>query len=195
MHYMRILKFIIIFSGIAIYAISCTQEKDELLDCDPSFSSFKNIFDASLASGHSDEVTMDTEIHEYTFNLSVAREVCMIGYQSVPGMESTPYLMQIVDLSTNTIIYTDSKTFSSNQTTYIIPATPVYLQAGIDYTIRRTQTDWGTNIGNTIGRVARKDSMDFPYTMNDMTITTANFYQNGGPSIDFAIPFIDLIFK
>jgi len=192
---MRLLKFILIFSGIAIYALSCTQEKDELLECDPTFSYFKYVYDATLTSGHSDEVTMDTEVHEYTFNLSNPQELCMIGYQSVSGMESTPYLMQIIDLSTNSFIYGDSKTFSSTETSYILPAAPVYFQAGVDYTIRRTQTNWGTNIGNTIGRVARKDSMDFPYSLNGMTITTANFYQNGGPSLDFAVPFIDLIFK
>lgn len=192
---MRILKFIFIISSIGIYALSCTQEKDELMECDPNYSEFKNIFTGTLASGYSDEVTMDTEVHEYTFNLSNPQELCMVGYQSVSGMESTPYLMQIIDLSTNTIIYGDSKTFSSTETSYILPSVPVYFQAGVDYSVRRTQTDWGTNIGNTIGRVARKDSMSFPYSMNGMTISTANFYQNGGPLIDFAIPYIDLIFK
>ena len=143
---MRLFKFIFIISGIAIYALSCTQEKDELLECDPNYSEFKNIFSGTLASGHSDEVTMDTEVHEYTFSLTNPKELCMIGYQSVSGMESTPYLMQIIDLSTNTFIYGDSKTFSSSETSYILPAAPVYFQAGVDYTIRRTQTDWGTNI-------------------------------------------------
>lgn len=192
---MRLLKYIVIFSGIAIYALSCTQEKDELLECDPNYSEFKNIFEGTLASGHVDEVTMDTEIHEYTFNLSTAKELCMVGYQSIAGMETTPYLIQIVDLSTNAVIYGESNTFSSVETAYVLPSGPVYFQAGVDYTISRTQTNWGTNIGNTIGRVARKDTMDFPYSMDGMTITTSNFHQNGGPSVDFGLPFIDLIFK
>ena len=42
---MRLFKFIFIISGIAIYALSCTQEKDELLECDPTYSHFKYIYD------------------------------------------------------------------------------------------------------------------------------------------------------
>jgi len=192
---MNFLKTILIISSIGLYALSCTQKKDDLVECNPNYSEFKSVFNAMLTSGHSDIVTMDSEVHEYTFNLVNAREVCMIGYQSVSGMESTPYLIQIIDNSTNSIIYGQSSVFSSTETAYILPSTPVYLQTGVDYTIKRTQTDWGTNIGNTIGRLARKDSMQFPYSLDGLTITTANFHQNGGPSVDFGIPFIDLVFK
>lgn len=181
--------------SIVVYAISCTQDKDELLECDPSYSEFKNIYESLIVGGHIDGDWIDTEIHEYSFNVSSARELCMIGYQSQSGMESTPYLMQIIDNSTNSIIYGDSKTFSSIETSYIIPQAPVHFQPGVNYTVRRTQTDWGTNIANTIGRVAIKDSMEFPYSADGMTITNSDFYQTGGPSPDFAVPFIDLVFK
>jgi len=77
---MRLLKFIFIISGIAIYALSCTQEKDDILDCDPSHSEFKEVFGAMLGSGHANEITMDTEVHEYTFNVASPKSVCLIGF-------------------------------------------------------------------------------------------------------------------
>jgi hypothetical protein len=148
-----------------------------------------------LSSGYEEDVSFDTEIHEYTFTLSADREVCKIGYQSQPGISSTPYLIEIVDNSNNVIIYSNNHTFSSTTTSYVTPTSTINLQSGLSYTIRRIQTNWKTDITFTIGRLARKNQMDFPYSSGIMTITTADFYQRGGPLTELAVPYIDLIFK
>tara|TARA_R110002049_G_scaffold64019_2_gene169543 strand:+ start:1149 stop:1718 length:570 start_codon:yes stop_codon:yes gene_type:complete len=177
--------------------ISCSPDDNNVpdLDCDNSTSEFQTLYQNMLTSGHTDKVTYDTEIHEYTFELSTTEEVCEIGYQSQSGVATTPYVIEIVDNSTTTTIYSGSHTFSDTATSYVTPIAPISLQAGTSYTIKRIQTNWGANIGNTIGRMATNNSMGFPYTNGTMTITGSNFHQNGGPAIDFGVPYIDIIFK
>ncbi len=184
-----------IFSAIFFLALISPGCKNDDPPCDYSNSEFQTLYQSLISSGYTDATSYDTEIHEYTFTLSENKEVCEIGYQSQPGIKSTPYIIEISDDQANSLIYSDSHVFSSNETSYVEPTSPIFLQAGISYTIRRIQTHWDGNIGNVIGRLARKDSMNFPYTNGIVTITGANFYQNGGPLVDMGIPYIDLIFK
>ncbi len=153
------------------------------------------LFQDIINNGHTDQVTFDTEIHEYTFSLSSNKEICGIGYQSQPEIASTPYIIEIFDNSANISIYSESHVFNSSKISYVSPTSTVSLQPGTSYTIKRIQTNWGTFITNTIGRLARKSEMTFPYSSGDMTINSANFYQNGGPLINSGIPYIDLIFE
>lgn len=171
------------------------DDEDIPVSCNNTTSEFQSIYKNMLTSGYEDDISFDTEIHEYTFTLSADREVCLIGYQSQPEISSTPYLIEIVDNSKNVIIYSNSHTFSSTTTSYVIPTATINLQSGLSYTIRRIQTNWGTNIGNTIGRFVRNSSMNFPYSFGIMTITSAGFYQNGGTLRENGVPFIDLILK
>jgi hypothetical protein len=127
--------------------------------------------------------------------LSATKEVCEIGYQSQSGVATTPYVIEIVDNTTTNTIYTGSHIFSATGTSYVTPSATINLVAGTSYTIKRIQTNWGANIGNTIGRLATNNAMRFPYTNGIMTITGSNFHQNGGPAIDFGVPYIDIIFK
>ena len=90
----------------------------------------------------------------------------------------------------------DPTVFCDNSTSdFQTPSATINLVAGTSYTIKRIQTNWGNNIGNTIGRLATTNTMSFPYTYGIMTITGSNFHQNGGPAIDFGVPYIDIIFK
>jgi hypothetical protein len=176
--------------------VSCTPDDgDPTVFCDNSTSEFQALYQNMITSGHTDTVTYDTEIHEYTFELATTEEVCEIGYQSQTGIATTPYVIEIVDNITSTIIYSGSHTFSATGTSYVAPLATITLQAGTSYTIKRIQTNWGANIGNTIGRLATTNTMSFPYTYGIMTITGSNFHQNGGPAIDFGVPYIDIIFK
>jgi hypothetical protein len=176
--------------------ISCTPDDgDPTVLCDNSSSDFQTLYQNMLGSGHTDKVTYDTEIHEYTFVLSLDQEVCEIGYQSQPGLATTPYVIEIVETNTNNIIYSDSHTFSATGTSYVTPTSTINLTAGTSYTIKRIQTNWGANIGNTIGRLATQNTMGFPYTNGTITITGSNLHQNGGPAIDYGVPYIDIIFK
>ena len=51
----------------------------------------------------------------------------------------------------------------------------------------------GGNFSNIIGRLVSQPGAltTFPQTFGAMTITGANFYQNGGPLVNRGIPFID----
>ena len=53
----------------------------------------------------------------------------------------------------------------------------------------------GNQFGNIIGRIARNSPMSFPYSNGIMTITDADFYQNGGPLTNLGVPYIDLILR
>jgi hypothetical protein len=174
--------------------LSCTSNNDETVDNNTT-SDFQLLFQNLINSNYTDEVTFDTEIHEYTFVLSTNKEISKIGYQSQPGIATTPYLMEIVDNSTSNIIYSGAHIFSSTETSYRTPHSVINLQAGVSYTIKRIQINWGNNIENTIGRLIMNTPMSFPYTHGIVTITSTNFHQNGGPIKDIAIPFIDFIFK
>lgn len=147
-------------------------------------------------AGHQNTITFDTEIHEYTFQLSVNKTVCSIGYQSQPAIATTPYLMEIVDAS-NTVIYSGNHVFSSANTSYV-PITPTPLLANQNYTVRRTilLVNAGNNFANIIGRLVNQPGalVSFPQSFGIMTITGANFYQNGGPLLNRGIPYIDLTF-
>ena len=146
--------------------------------------------------GHQNTNTFDTEIHEYTFMLSQSKTICSIGYQSQPATASTTYLMEIIDPS-NTVIYSGNHVFSSANTSYV-SITPTAIIANQPYKIRRTilLVNAGNNFANIIGRVVNQPGalVSFPQTFGIMTVTSANFYQNGGPLLNQGIPYIDFAY-
>jgi len=141
----------------------------------------------SSGSGFEDEVSYDSETHEYSFILSRDVRLCGIGYQSQPEIKS--YDIQIVD-DQNTIVLDEQLSFSSDNTEYQAVAS-VMLDAGREYTIRRTCNAYNS-ISDVIGRVLRiPNGITLPVINGDLTITKVNFYGNGNPPSN-AIPFIDL---
>ena len=192
------MKQLITFSLILIAIIGCSQESEdenEQISCNEANNDFKNLYTSLINLDHENDVSMDTEIHEYSFILSKNMSVCKIGYQSYPDIKSVPYLIQLVDSASNNVLLSKSQVFSSTQTSYFAPSTNTYLDSGVVYTLKRIQTDWAPYIDNTIGRYARKQNMDFPYNNGIIKITSSNFHQNGGPVNNFAIPFIDIVFN
>ena len=167
------------------------------LPCVTTGTDFQQLYTTvTTLPGHSNVVTYDSEIHSYTFNLLVSKTICSIGYQSQSAIAATPYLIEIYNNTSSTLVYTGSHVFSSGTTSYVtIPG--VILNAGDSYTIRRIQTNWGTNIGNTIGRLVKNNSgnVTFPQIFGNMNITGSSFYQNAGTQINWAIPFIDIVFQ
>ena len=165
--------------------------------CVTTGTDFQQLYNTvTTTAGHSNVVTYDSEVHSYTFHLFTSKTVCSIGYQSQPAIAATPYLIEIYNNTTSTLVYTGSHVFSSASTSYVtIPS--VTLTAGDSYTIRRIQTNWGTNIGNTIGRLVKNNSgnVAFPQVYGNMKITGSSFYQNAGTQTNWAIPYIDIVFQ
>jgi hypothetical protein len=198
MKHNRLNNFIWLLS-ILITGLSCRKHEVKS-SCDHSSSSFQAIFQNMTLNEYMDEAFFDTEIHEYSFVLMEDKEVCEIGYQSQPEISSALYLIEIIDSITGTIIYAGNHNFSSSETSFVTPTSMIDLQSGVTYTLKRTILLDNANgqFINLIGRVARKGEMSFPYTEGTMTITSTNFYQatpsGGGVLLNYAVPYIDLIF-
>lgn len=189
-----------IVSLLFFVALLAACKKDELNSrtaCDSSNTLFKQLYtNVTNSQGAADEVFMDLITHEYTFNVTAAATICQVGYQSLPTFNTTPYLIEIFNNSTNQLVYTGSHLFSSTATEYVA-ITPTALTAGESYTIRRIQTQWNGNIGNTIGRLAYIQGvlLNFPITEGNLNITGSSLYGTGGPAVNFALPYIDLVFQ
>lgn len=174
--------------------IACEEDDDE---CITTNSDFSQLFtQVSTTAGYSETISYDTEIHEYTFELSNPKTICSIGYQSQPGIANTPYTIEIIDNTSSSTIYSGNHVFSSTSTSYV-QIGPVNLNANTSYTIRRIQLNWQNQFSNLIGRLTwyNNGTLPFPYISGDMTITSANFYQAGGPLLEQGIPYIDIVFQ
>jgi hypothetical protein len=194
---MRTNLALFLMSWPIIFLFSCTDDDDmvAVLTCDTTTSEFQDLYASLLANGYLDRVFYDTEIHEYTFQLDVDAEVCAFGYESQHDSPNTPYTLEIENIDSGQVIYSEELVFSDQVTSYVAPGMTVNLMANTSYALRRIQLDWNGNIGNTIGRLATSDSISFPLTSGNLTILESNFYQNGGPVPNGGVPFIDLILE
>ena len=189
---------ILIIIGLTIVSCSTGTSPVPVPPCNSTNTIFNQLYTNVVAlPGHQNTNTFDTEIHEYTFTLSQTKTICSIGYQSQPAIAATPYLMEIVDNNTNTVIYSGNHVFSSANTSYV-SITPTLIVANQSYTIRRTilLINAGNQFANIIGRVVNQPGalVSFPQSFGIMTITGANFYQNGGPLVNMGIPYIDFAY-
>ncbi|WP_412983922.1 hypothetical protein [Pontimicrobium sp. IMCC45349] len=193
------IKKILLGIFILIGLISCTNDDDnnnfqEEAICDSSNTSFNQLYnDLSASTSIQDEITMDLETHSYDFEVLESKTICQIGYQSLQNFNSTPYLIEIFDNTSSTLLYSDSHIFSSSDTEYV-SITPIQVEVGHLYTIKRIQTNWNGNISNTIGRLI-SGNLSFPNTYGELTITSSSFYGTGGPLDDWGIPYIDIVFQ
>lgn len=190
---------------LIIFMAGCTPNNPALpnnpsstsTSCNTVGTDFQNLYAVTVAQpGNSNVITYDSEVHSYDFQVTAPKTICSLGYQSQPAIAGTPYLFEIFDNTTSTMVYSGSTVFSS-LTTSFISITPVILTVGDRYTIRRIQTMWGTNIGNTIGRLVRNSTgnVTFPQTSGSLIITGSKFYQNAGTQLNWAIPYIDIVFQ
>jgi hypothetical protein len=185
---------------------NCSDKDDNQINqiaCDTSNSEFKQIFTAlSSASTAHEFVSIDLETHEYTFFVSSPKTICSIGYQSTHADPTVPYLIEIVNNATSTVVYSGSHVFSTTATSYVSLTSTVSLQANVSYTIKRIQTNWGTNIANTIGRVINSydnfgNPVDLlPMTSGGLTISSGSFYDitSVGQAYN-RFPYIDIVFE
>ena len=188
--------FLVMFFSL----LSCAKDdklKKAPLGCDSSNTVFNQLYtNLTNTSPNQNSITMDCETHSYTFEITSSKTICKIGYQSLASFNQTPYLIELYDSTSNTLLYSGNHTYSSTSTSYI-SVTPITLVVGHSYTIRRTQTNWVGNIGNTIGRVVYSptSSITFPVTSGVLKITGSSFYGAGGPSYNWALPYIDIVFQ
>ena len=188
---------IYILIGLSIASCSPPPPPPPAPPCVTTGTDFQQLYANTVAlPAHSNVVTYDSEVHSYTFELFATKTICSVGYQSQPAIAATPYVIEIYDNTTSTLVYSGSHVFSSAATSYVsIPS--VTLNAGKSYTIRRIQTSWGSSIGNTIGRMVINNAgnVAFPQTYGNMKITGSSLYQNAGTKTNWAIPFIDIVFQ
>ena len=194
------IKKILLGMFLLLVFISCSNNEDnnELQQdsiCDETNTSFSQIYNGLAESpSNQDWTSLDLETHSYTFEVSTDKVICKIGYQSLLDFNTTPYLIEIYDNTTNTLIYSDSHIFSSSSISYI-SISPIQILANHSYSIKRIQTEWNGNIENTIGRIIEGD-FTFPITFEDLSITGSTFYGTADPLIDWGIiPYIDIVFQ
>lgn len=177
--------------------ISCNDDEkttNNIQQCDSSNTVFNQLYNnLASTSTNQDVVTMDLESHTYTFEVLSNKTICKIGYQSLPTFNTTPYVIEIYDNTSNSLIYSGSHVFSSASTSYV-SINPLQVVTGHSYTIKRIQTNWNGNIENTIGRLVN-GNITFPVIQGDLKVTGSSFYGTGGPTDDWGIPYIDIVFE
>ena len=186
---------LLIALGVTLVSCSTGTTPVPVPACSSTNTIFNQLYNNVVAlPGYQNTVTYDTEIHEYTFTFSQTKTICSIGYQSQPAIAAVPYKMEIIDNNTNTVIYSGNHVFSSANTSYV-SISPTLIIANQSYTVRRTMllANAGNNFANIIVRVVNQPGalVSFPQSFGIMTITGANFYQNGGPLVNRGIPYID----
>lgn len=171
--------------------------------CDATNTQFNQLYTTTLSSNPSYDnyVSMDLLTHEYTFKVTNNQTVCKVGYQGNADLfaANIPYTIEIFDVVTGTVIYSDSHVFDPTNTDYQ-PITPTALLANQDYIVRRIVTNYNNDIGTTIGRILRFNLASgapnpYPFSNTELSISASNFYGTGGPVPDFGIPYIDLVFQ
>ncbi len=178
------IKKIVLGIFILIEVISFNSDDDSDLEteaiCDYSNTSFNPLYNNLVnSSSNQDETTIDLETHSLNFEVSENKIICGIGYQSLTFFDTTPYLIEIYDNTSNTLLYSDSHIFSYSSTSYI-STTPIDIEIDHSYAIKRIQLDWNGNIGNTIGRIVH-GNLNLPKTLGELTITGTSFYETEGP--------------
>lgn len=194
-------KFIpLLLSATLLFSLNCKNDDDDnssqqeaKMQCDSSNTSFNKLY-ISLVTPTNLGIapTLDLVTHSYTFSVTANKTICKVGYQSVPAMSSTPYLIEIYDNTSASILYSGSHTFSSTATSYAT-ITPVAIQTGHSYTIKRIQNNYASSIVNTIGRLISNST--YPVIYGDLKITGSSFYGTGGPVNNNSIPYIDIVFE
>lgn len=186
----------LLFTAVLLIGPSCQSPPSIAPKCDTGITPFKNIWQAVFTQNPTfeDIVTMDLITHEYKFKLDKAKTVCSVGYQGDANLyaSSTPYTIEIYNITDNQVVYTGAHIFKSNATDYQSVGR-VTLLANKTYSIRRTSP----NSSFPTGRVLRfsAGASPFPFTLNDMTILSTSFYDNTNTTLNYGIPYIDIVFE
>lgn len=183
----------------------CSDQDDRVVlqqpMCDSSNTTFNQLYNNLLVNAGMGYANFDSggdwEVHSYDFEVTSVKTICKIGYRSQTAMNATPYLIEIFDNNSNTVIYSGSHIFSDTATTYVsIP--PTIINSGVLYTIRRIQTNWNGIQDNKGGRMLcnAAGSFNFPLEMGVLKITNPSFYDVGNSQeATFGLPYIDIVFE
>ncbi len=176
------------------FILSCSSNSDiqQQTVCNSSNTEFQQLYNQQNNNTNTNIISEDTPTHAYTFEVTNQKNICSIGYQSIPSMATIPYHIEIFNNTTGVLIYTVDSVFSSSATSYISVGS-IPLLVGNSYTIKRIQNNWGSNILNTIGRILyNPNSYTFPLQFGDLKITSV---QVDGGNVDTMIPYIDIVFE
>lgn len=197
--------------GLFLVFVNCSDQDDSIVAkqaiCDTGNSEFQELYTQITTNPLSmEEISVDTEVHGYTFKVSSEKTICSVGYQSNHADAAMPYTIEIVNEATNAVVYSGSHVFSQTAMSYVSLNTAVTLQPNVFYTIRRIQADWGGNAFNVCGKVLRLGDGNFGYTSfmplntSEMTIVASVFYYNGfsDPTtqpLDTVLPYLNIVFE
>jgi len=182
-----------LFLLLSIALISCKKGKFKTNNSD-----FQNIYNDLIKTGHKSDITWDTEVHSYTFVLNENKTIKSFGYQSQSSLSSTEYLIEIINNTDSSIVYSGGHIFSSTGISYVTPNSQVNLQSGVYYTLNRIQVNWGQYITETIGHIVKTEQSDYPLSYGTLTITETSFHDYGSSSSGQkfrALPRVDLVFN
>lgn len=183
--------------------VACNpNDPTPVVTCDQNNTLFNQLYQSVLSNpSNVERVFMDREVHSYTFEVLSNKTICKVGYQSFPDISTIPYLIEIVDNTSNTIIYSGSHVFSSSATSYV-SINPISIVVGRSYTIKRVQTNWAPYITNTIGRMVHNQALSsnlvFPFIVGDLKITgsvLSDYNPINGAQNDMCLPYIDIVFQ
>ena len=183
-------------SLLALFALAFTScKKEDLADKNADF---QKLYSQLIDDGKTEDFTMDTEVHSYSFVLNENKSLFFIGYKSHEDLKSTDYRIEITNEDDGGVVYDGLHKFNHKKVSYVSPNSPVLFESGVSYTVKRIQTNWGENIARTIGELVKTDESDYPIANGIMTITSTEFYDvdastAGNESI--GVPQIDLIFE
>jgi len=193
-----------VFLSILILSIflSCSSDS-EIKDiksttaCDSTNTTFNQLY-TQTAIDNFDEITLDTSIHSYTFEVLTSKNICSIGYQSYHDIPSTPYHIEIFNNTTNSLTYSSDLVFSGTHISYVNVGS-IPLIVGNSYTIKRFQNNFNNNAINCIGRVItsnlnnNNDRFSMPLQLGDLKITRTD---SGIPEFEnMFLPYIDMVFE
>ena len=198
---MNVKKMIVMICAIGFLVASCKKDPigTQKTPCSTSNPDFLSLYSNTAQQQQQllDTNFVDTEVHSYSFEVNVPKTICSVGYQSCAGLSQIPYLIEIRDSAANTVLYSGSHLFDSLAMSYVsIP--PLSLVPNHTYTVNRIQTNWPIYITQTIGRVLFQPgsfTIQFPINHGALKITSSHFYGNGGPSVNYALPCIDLVYQ
>lgn len=193
-------------TGIAFLLLllsSCNKDDNTNIKpaalCDSSNTTFNQLYSnivSTINYANFDSAGIG-EIHSYDFEVTSTKTICKIGYQSQSLINGTQYLIEIFNNTSNTLVYSGSHIFSDTSTSYV-SITPLTLNVGDLYTIKRIQTNWNGIIENKTGRAVGNaiGTFNFPIIMDDLKITNPKFYDVGSSQFsNFALPYIDIVFE
>jgi hypothetical protein len=198
-----VMKYTISFSKIVlvilIISLSSSCHKSTVLEltnaCDTSNTIFNQLCNNLITNPNNiNDTAIDLNVHSYTFQVTSPQTICKIGYQNLSPTNTQPYLIEIYDSVTNTLLYSGNHIFSATNTSYL-STNPIILNVGNSYTIRRTQTVT-TSVSDLIGRVIINfnQQIGFPITFGNLKITSSSF-SSPSSSPDGVIPYIDIVFE